>query len=93
MKLIVIVKTNLHFFAPFLETNIFRCVIGEFRHKIRFITISADIQTTTLNYVKNSEEMAVQLKTYSTLIRSKDSKSHFCSGTTICATQNHSLYL
>ena len=47
MKLIVIVKTNSYFFASFLVTNTFRCVIGEFHHKIRFITISADIQSTT----------------------------------------------
>ena len=37
--------------------------------------------------------MAVQFKTYSTLFRSKVSKSDFYSGTTICATQNHSRYL
>ena len=35
------------FFAHFLVTNTFRCVIGEFHHKIRFIAISADIQSTT----------------------------------------------
>ena len=33
--------------APFLVTNTFRCVICDFHHKIRFITISADIQSTT----------------------------------------------
>ena len=48
MKLIVIILLKqIRIFAPFLVTNTFRCVIGEFHHKFRFITISADIQSTT----------------------------------------------
>ena len=58
MKIIVIVKTNSYFFAPFFVTNTFRCVIGEFHHKIRFITISADIQ----NILRTTFKLCLKLR-------------------------------
>ena len=56
MKLIVIVKTNSYVLHIFLVTNTFRCVIGEFHHKIRFVLISADIQSTTFKLCLKSQK-------------------------------------
>ena len=58
MKLIVIVKTNSYFLAHFLVTNTFRCVIGEFHHKLGLY-----IQSTTFKLrLKSQKEWQSNLK-------------------------------
>ena len=58
---------QIRIFAPFLVTNTFRCVIGEFHHKIRFITISADIQSTTFKLRKSALVFHLKIINYHSL--------------------------